>query len=64
MPEGSGQGGPSSKLEALKKERFRPETKAERMKKSLAALYQETRIKLSAEEWKRIAEDADIEDQF
>ncbi len=52
----------SSPLEELIKERFAPEGKAERIAKALEALYQEEPIKLSPEEWKWVAEDADLED--
>jgi hypothetical protein len=55
---------PDSKLEALKRQRFGPEGKAERVARSLAALNQEGAIRLTPEEWRRIAEDPDIEDQF
>ena len=54
----------SSKLEELKKRRFTDEGKDERIARSLAALNQQTSIHLSPEEWKLIAEDPDIEDQF
>ena len=53
----------SARLEALVKQRFTPEGKAARVAKALAALYQEEPIKLSPEEWKWVAEDADLEDQ-
>jgi hypothetical protein len=54
----------SSKLEELKKQRFTPEGKDERIARSLAALNQQPSIHLSPEEWQRIAEDSDIEDQL
>jgi uncharacterized protein (DUF433 family) len=50
------------KLEAMIRERFTPETRAERMARSLAALHQEPTIKLSTEEWQRITEDADLKE--
>jgi len=53
----------SARLEELVKQRFAPEGKAARVAKALAALYQEEPIKLSPEEWKWVAEDADLEDQ-
>jgi hypothetical protein len=53
----------SARLEALVMQRFTPEGKAARVAKALAALYQEEPIKLSPEEWKWVAEDADLEDQ-
>jgi hypothetical protein len=54
----------SFKLSELKKQRFTPEGKDERIARSLAALNQQASIHLSPEEWQRIAEDPDIEDQF
>src|SRR5689334_19986075 len=54
----------SSKLEELKRQRFTEEGKPERIARSLAALNQQSSIQLSPEEWKLIAEDPDIEDQF
>jgi hypothetical protein len=53
-----------SKLEALKRRRFTPEGKAERVARSLAALHQKVSIQLTPEEWRWIAEDPDVEDQF
>jgi hypothetical protein len=53
---------PASKLEALKRERFRPEGKAERIATSLAALNQSEPIELSLEEWRLITEDPDLLD--
>ena len=55
---------PSERLEALIKQRFTPEGKAERVARSLAALNQATPIKLPPGEWVRIMEDSDMEDQF
>ncbi len=55
---------PSEKLEAMIKQRFTPEGKAERVAKSLAALNQVIPTSLSPEELRWIAEDPDIEDQF
>ena len=51
-------------LEQLKSVRFAPETKAERVKRSLAALDQVERINLTSSEWRFVAEDPDIEDQY
>jgi hypothetical protein len=51
-----------SKLEALKTERFRPEGKAERVARSLAALNQAEPIELSLKEWRLITEDPDLLD--
>lgn len=53
---------PVSKLEALKRERFRQEGKAERIARSLAALNQSEPIELSLEEWRLITEDPDLLD--
>lgn len=55
---------PSAKLEVLIRERFSPEGKTERVAKSLAALNQEGSIVLTPQEWRFIAEDVDVEDQF
>ncbi len=55
---------PSARLEALKKQKFTTEGRQERIAIALAALYQETTIHLPTEEWRRIAEDSDLEDQF
>lgn len=54
----------SAKLQELIKQQFPLEGKSERVAKALAALYQEELIKLSPEEWKWVAEDTDLEDQF
>ncbi|HWN98006.1 MAG TPA: hypothetical protein VNS63_01915 [Blastocatellia bacterium] len=53
---------PMSKLEILKRERFRPEGKAERIARSLAALNQPEPIELSLEEWQLVTEDPDLLD--
>jgi hypothetical protein len=53
-----------SRLEELKIRKFTLEGRQERIARSLAALHLESNIKLSPEEWKRIAEDPDLEDQF
>lgn len=57
---------PTSKLEALKRERFTAEGRAERVARSLAALAESDRviIRLTPEDWKLIAEDPDLEDDF
>jgi hypothetical protein len=51
------------KLELLKRQRFTAEGKAERVARSLAALYQEESIHLTEDEWRQIVE-ADVEDQY
>jgi hypothetical protein len=53
----------TAKLEALIKQRFTPEGRSERVAKALAALRCEQPIKLSLEDWKWVAEDADLGDQ-
>jgi len=54
----------SPHLEEPIQKRFPPEGKAERVARGLAALHQEERIKLTPEEWKWVAEDPDLEDEF
>ena len=54
----------TAKLEALVKQRFTPEGRSERVAKALAALRREQPIKLSPEDWKWVAEDADLGDEF
>lgn len=53
-----------SKIEILKKNHFSPATKADRIARSLAALNQPTSIILTAQVWRSIVEDPDLEDQF
>ena len=53
----------ASRLEELKRKHFTPEGKAERVARSLAALQGLTPIPLTREQWKIIAEDADVEEQ-
>jgi Arc/MetJ-type ribon-helix-helix transcriptional regulator len=65
LQEFEGNGKPvTSRLETLKRGRFTPQTKADRMARSLAALHQRVEFNLTAEEWRRIAEDPGLEDQF
>ncbi|HMD95949.1 MAG TPA: hypothetical protein VKM93_01270 [Terriglobia bacterium] len=54
----------AARLEELIKQRFPAEGKADRVAKALAALHQEEPIKLRPEEWKWVAEDVELEDQF
>lgn len=54
----------TSRLEQLKRVRFTPENKAERVTRSLAALDQVEHIHLTPSEWRFVAEDPDIEDQY
>ena len=53
-----------SRLEALKRQRFTREGKAERVARSLSALNQRAPTRLTPEEWRWVAEDPDIEEQF
>jgi len=55
---------PSPRLEELIRKRFPPEGRAERMARALAALQQNTPIRLTPEQWKWVAEDPDLADQF
>ncbi len=50
-------------LQELIRKRFTPEGKAERVARSLAALREINRIELPLEEWHRIVEDPEFEDQ-
>lgn len=51
-------------MAALLRQHFNPETKAERVARSLAALNEPSSIRLTPEEWRWIAEDPDLDDQF
>jgi|SRR5579864_1669926 len=53
----------SEKLAEAKRQRFTTEGKSERVSRSLAVLSQPPRIRLTPEEWRKIVEDADLEDQ-
>jgi hypothetical protein len=53
----------SGKLAEAKRQRFTTEGKQERVSKSLAALNQQSYIRLTSEEWRLIVEDSDLEDQ-
>lgn len=55
---------PPGRLVQLKRARFTPDGKQERVERSLAALNQPAGIQLSPAEWKGIIEDSDLEDQF
>jgi hypothetical protein len=55
---------PRSRLERFKQRRFTPADKAGRVERSLRALAEPISIKLSAEQWREVAESADAEDQF
>lgn len=54
---------PSSKLEELKRQHFRPETREERIAKALAALRAPSALKLTVEQWKDAAENPDLEEE-
>jgi len=54
----------SQRLEELVRQRFPAEGKAERIARALARLQQEAPIHLTPEEWKWVAEDPDLEDEF
>lgn len=54
----------ADKLRELKRAHFSPEGKDERVARSLAALNQQPGISLSADSWRRIVEESDLEDQF
>ncbi len=59
----SSTGKPTPSLEALLRERFAPEGKAERVSRALQALHEEVAIKLTSEQWKWVAEYPEVEDQ-
>lgn len=54
---------PSSKFLEAKRQRFTKDQESERVSKSLAALKQPSRIKLTSEQWRQLVEDHDLEDQ-
>lgn len=54
----------SPRLEELIRNQFPPEGKAERIARGLAALSQDSGIHLTPQQWKWVAEDPDLEDQF
>jgi hypothetical protein len=54
----------AEKLAALKRARFTPDGKDERVARSLGALRQEVAIHLSTDDWRQLVEDSDLEDQF
>jgi hypothetical protein len=62
MSSGSSTKTPPASLQELLRKQFAPEDKAERVSRAQAALNEEERIKLSPEQWKWVAEDADLED--
>lgn len=62
MSTGSSTKKPPDTLQEFARKQFTPEDKAERVSRALAALNEEERIKLSPDQWKWIAEDADLEE--
>jgi len=53
---------PPASLQDFVRKHFTPEDKAQRVSRALAALNEEQRINLSPEQWRWIAEDADLEE--
>ena len=53
---------PPVPLQVFLRQQFTPEDKTERVSRALAALNEEEHIKLSPEQWKWVAEDADLEE--
>jgi hypothetical protein len=62
MSTGSSTKTPPASLQEFLRQQFPPGDKTERVSRALAALKEEERIKLSPEQWKWIAEDADLEE--
>jgi hypothetical protein len=62
MSTGSSAKKPPASLQDLVRRQFTPGDKVQRVSRAQAALNEEERIKLSSEEWKWVAEDADLED--
>ncbi|MBI4662283.1 MAG: hypothetical protein HY735_25975 [Verrucomicrobia bacterium] len=54
----------SLRIEDLKRQKFLAAGKAERVRKALAALAEHQRIHLTPQDWRQVAEDPDLEDQF
>ena len=53
---------PPASLQEFVRKQFTLADKTERVSRALAALNEEERIKLSPEQWKWVAEDADLEE--
>ena len=53
---------PPASLQEFVRKQFAPEDKTKRVSRALAALNEEEPIKLSPEQWKWVAEDADLEE--
>lgn len=62
--QGTRRGEALPKIEELKRMRFTIEDKEERIRKALMALAEDQRIQLSPQDWRRVAEDTELEDQF
>jgi len=58
----SGAKHPPASLQEFLREQLPPEGKAQRVSPALAALNEDKKIKLSPEQWRWVAEDADLED--
>lgn len=54
--------GATSDFDELKRRWFTPEGKTDRMARSLSALRQTLPFQLTTEQWRRIAEDSEIQD--
>ena len=53
---------PPASLQEFLREQFPPEGKPQRVSLALEALNEEEKIQLSPEQWRWVAEDADLED--
>jgi hypothetical protein len=53
----------SEKLADAKRQRFTTAGKSERISRSLAALSEPSRIRLTLDDWRQLAQDPDLEDQ-
>jgi hypothetical protein len=53
---------PPNSIQEFVRKQFTPEDKNQRVSRAQAALNEEEHIKLSPEQWKWVAEDADLEE--
>jgi len=53
---------PPASLQELLRKQFTPEDKNQRVSRALESLNEDERIKLSPDQWKWVAEDADLEE--
>ncbi|MGO8816234.1 MAG: hypothetical protein ACLQVG_16475 [Terriglobia bacterium] len=53
---------PPVPLQEFLRKQFTPEDKTQRVSRALAALNEEEQIRLTPEQWKWVAEDADLEE--